>query len=88
MRYVVKGMDKLVINGKGSVFRSKLVNLVTSRCGYASGGAHNTAHTGTFAAFRYWNGSGNDGTKIIQPSGTPSIFHTSAPIAPRKKCVD
>ena len=70
VRYVVKGMDKLSINGKTGVFRDNLVNLVTSRCGYGSGGAHNTAYTGTFAAFRYWGGTGKDGTKTIQPSGT------------------
>ena len=70
VRYVVKGMDRLQIHGKSGVFRDKLTNLITSRCGYGSGSAHNTAHTGTFAAFRYWAGSGTDGTKKIQPSGT------------------
>ncbi len=70
VRYVVKGLNSLTINGRTSLFPETLTSLVTSRCGYASGGNHNTAHTGTFAAFRYWNGSGNDGTKLIQPPGT------------------
>ena len=73
VRYVVKGMNGLLFDSHGGVFGDKLVNLVTSRCGYGSGGAHNTAHTGTFAAFRYWNGSGNDGTKTVQPSGTTTF---------------
>ena len=73
VRYVVKGMNQFVINGQGSVFRSNLVNLLTARCGYGSGGNHNTAYTGTFAAFRYWGGSGNDNTKMIQPSGTATF---------------
>ncbi len=70
VRYVVKGMNRMVINSASNVFRDNLTNLVTSRCGYGSGGAHNTAHTGTFAAFRYWAGTGSDNTKKIQPSGT------------------
>ena len=70
VRYKVKGLNRLLIHEKSNLFRDNLVSLVTSRCGYGSGGAHNTAHTGTFAAFRYWDGSGKDATKKIQPSGT------------------
>ena len=73
VRYVATGMDKLVINSATKVFRSNLVNLLTARCGYGSGGAHNTAYTGTFAAFRYWAGTGQDSTKNIRPSGTTTF---------------
>jgi uncharacterized protein (TIGR02600 family) len=73
VRYVVRDMNRLLIHSTDNVFRTKLTSLVTSRCGYGSGGSHNTAHTGTFAAFRYWAGSGNDGTKTVQPSGTATF---------------
>ena len=73
VRYVVKGLDGLMINGQKSLFRPNLVNLLTGRCGYGSGSNHNTAYTGTFAAFRYWGGSGTDNTKMIRPSGTASF---------------
>ena len=63
-RYVVTGMEGIKIEGV-QVFPSKMVNYVTSRCGYGSGGNHNTAHTGTFANFRRWKGSGADQTKTF-----------------------
>lgn len=69
VRYVVKGLDKITINGERNHFPSVLTNLVTSRCGYGSGGNHNTAHTGTFANFRYWGGAGNDNTKVVPAPG-------------------
>lgn len=76
VRYVVKGLEKISINGQPNRFRLPgptesrgLSNLVTSRCGYQSGGNHNTAHTGTFAAFRYWIGSSKDETKKIPATG-------------------
>jgi uncharacterized protein (TIGR02600 family) len=69
VRYVVKDGGNLRINGKTGLFRDKLVNLVTSRCGYGSGGEHNTAFTGTYASFRYWNGPGRDLNKNIPASG-------------------
>ncbi len=78
VRYVIRDADKLLVDGASIRFPYKtkgglLENLVTSRCGYGSGGNHNTAHTGTFAAFRYWNGAGTDATKhvptLIQPEG-------------------
>jgi len=87
VRYVVKGLDQATLNSKSiggstakNFFRKELINLVTARCGYGSGGAHNTAFTGTFASFRFWNteevivkpGDGsNDFTKLIGPDGTP-----------------
>ena len=71
-RYVVKSADTLSINGKTGLFGSKLVNLVTSRCGYNSGSEHNTAYTGIYASFRLWNGSGSDLNKRIPASGEVS----------------
>lgn len=70
-RYVVKGLNTMKISvpgqaGKlGPLFPAEATNFVTSRCGYASGGAHTTAHTGTFANFRRWMGSARDTTKTI-----------------------
>ena len=69
VRYVIKDASKLGINGRTGVFRDNLVNFITSRCGYGSGGNHDTAYTGTYAAFRYWNGPGNDLNKHIPASG-------------------
>ncbi len=78
-RYVLRDANKLQVDGMGLRFpymtkSGLLENLVTSRCGYGSGGNHNTAHTGTFAAFRFWNGAGTDATKHIptlaQPEGS------------------
>ena len=69
VRYVFKNGKNLKINGKSGLFRDNLVNLVTSRCGYGSGGEHNTAYTGTYASFRLWNGPGNDLNKRIPASG-------------------
>lgn len=74
VRYVVRGLENVSINGQRGYFSGNPkynTNLVTSRCGYGSGGNHNTAHTGTFANFRYWAGSGTDRTKTIPPSIPP-----------------
>ncbi len=70
VRYVVKGLNNFVINGQGGVFQNNVTNLVTSRCGYGSGGAHNTAHTGTFAAFRYCGAA--RATTARRPSSPPA----------------
>ncbi|MEI7823142.1 MAG: Verru_Chthon cassette protein A, partial [Verrucomicrobiota bacterium] len=87
VRYVVKGLEKFTINNIPSAFRNiPRSNLITSRCGYGSGGAGNRAYVGIFAAFRYWGGNWdplrfpaavpvieNDGTKRIPPSGTTTF---------------
>lgn len=73
VRYLVRGLDNMTISGAGltvpatggKLFAPELINFVTARCGYGSGSAHNTAHTGTFANFRRWMGSGRDTTKLI-----------------------
>lgn len=69
VRYVVKDAKNLSINGKTGLFRDDLTSLVTSRCGYGSGGNHNTAYTGIYASFRMWNGSGSDKNKNIPATG-------------------
>lgn len=69
VRYKLIGGQNLGINGKKNLFRNNLVNLITSRCGYGSGGEHNTAYTGTYASFRLWNGSGSDLNKNVPQSG-------------------
>jgi uncharacterized protein (TIGR02600 family) len=78
VRYVVKGLNKIKINGEDKLFPLDkktgdvypgISNLVTSRCGYGSGGNHNTAFTGTWASFRAWNGPGSDKNKKIPAPG-------------------
>ena len=42
------------INGQAGYFGAEVDNLVTSRCGYNSGGNHDLAFTGVLASFRRW----------------------------------
>jgi uncharacterized protein (TIGR02600 family) len=88
VRYVVRGLEKVTIGDQSTLFAPRLVNFVTSRCGYGSGGNHNTAHTGTFAAFRYWGGSGNDKTKLIPASGATPDEEVNYPFVSKDIPID
>ena len=90
IHYKVKGLDQFGINGKAAVFRNELDNLVTSRCGYGSGGNHDQAFTGLFASFRRWASAGGDQNKTVPAAATtamdPEINYTlvsdSVPVSP------
>src|SRR5258708_123305 len=70
IHYKVKGLDQFTVNGKSGVFRPELDNLVTSRCGYGSGSAHDQAFTGLYASFRRWASAGGDQNKTVPDIGT------------------
>ena len=73
VRYKVRGLDRLSINGKSGVFRAELDNLVTSRCGYSSGSAHDQAFGGLYASFRRWAGAGVDQNKVVPDAVTTGM---------------
>ncbi len=68
IHYKVQGLDQFNIAGKAGVFGKELDNLVTSRCGYGSGGNHDLAFTGLFASFRRWASAGGDQNKVVPVS--------------------
>lgn len=73
IHYKVKGLDKFSINGQYNVFRPELDNLVTSRCGYGSGSAHDQAFAGLYASFRRWATAGGDQNKTVPEAVTAGM---------------